>query len=277
MFVYGWTSYSYIHWIFPCIGLAMVGFGIQTVVAAACDYLEDAYADSDYAATAVGALAFLENIFGSFLPFASMSMYTHLGFQWASTLLGLVAVLISVGPMLFTWKGQWFRQRSPFMSSGGLSAPGLTISGQQRSRSTLALSTAGSGQQSQRSRSEVNLNADGRSSRRVTFSGHQSPHSRSEANLNSTGQRVPAIPAIPAIPNNTERTTIGRSASTPGNIEALEIENTSLKMYMMELQRQLRENGLEPKALLAVTSSGEQSQHSRSRSRSDVNLNVPGG
>jgi len=131
MFVYGWTSYPFIHWAAPCVGLVLVGFGIQTVVCAACDYLEDAYADSDYAATAVGALAFLENIFGSFLPLAAQSMYANLGFHWASSLLGILALMISCGPIAFLWTGGWFRRRSPFMASGGQSAPGMTISGNQ--------------------------------------------------------------------------------------------------------------------------------------------------
>lgn len=132
MFVYGWTSYKFIHWIAPSIGLAMVGFGIQTVVCAACDYLEDAYAPSDYGATAVSALAFLENIFGSFLPFAAYSMYSNLGFQWASTLLGILAAIISCGPLLFLFYGRWFRDRSPFMRTSGRSAAHITISGQQQ-------------------------------------------------------------------------------------------------------------------------------------------------
>lgn len=131
MFVYGWTSYSYIPWIAPAIGLAMVGFGIQTVVNAACDYLEDSYASSDYAASVVSALAFLENIFGSFLPLASQSMYTNLGFQWASSLLGFLALLISCGPVIFAWKGRSIRTRSKFMASGGFSEPRFAISGQQ--------------------------------------------------------------------------------------------------------------------------------------------------
>lgn len=130
MFVYGWTSYKYIHWLIPSIGLVMVGAGIQTVVCAACDYLEDAYASSDYGATAVSALAFLENIFGSFLPFAAHSMYKTLGFQWASSLVGILALIISFGPLLFLFKGRWFRDRSDFMSSNGSSAPGVALSGQ---------------------------------------------------------------------------------------------------------------------------------------------------
>lgn len=110
----------------------MVGFGIQTGVCAACDYVEDAYAASDYAASAVSGLAALENLFASFLPLAAKSMYDGLGFQWASSLLAFLALLITIGPAVFVWKGRWYRERSPFMSSGGQSGQHITVSGQQR-------------------------------------------------------------------------------------------------------------------------------------------------
>lgn len=119
MFVYAWTSYPNLPWIAPTIGLAMVGFGIQTVVSAAADYITDAYAASNYAASAISAVAFGENMTASFLPLAALKLYTNLGFQWASTLLAFLAMLLSFAPVLFIWKGRQFRARSPFMQSGG--------------------------------------------------------------------------------------------------------------------------------------------------------------
>ena len=119
MFVYAWTSYPQIPWIAPAIGLAMVGFGIQVVVSAVADYITDAYAPSDYAGSAVSAVAAGENVVAAFLPLAAQSMYTNLGFQWASTLLGLLALLLSFAPVIFIWKGRQLRARSPFMQAGG--------------------------------------------------------------------------------------------------------------------------------------------------------------
>ena len=46
-------------------------------------------------------------------------MYRELGNAWASTLLGLLAILLSLAPLLLIWKGRWFRERSPFMLSQG--------------------------------------------------------------------------------------------------------------------------------------------------------------
>lgn len=117
MFVYAWTDK--VHWILPTIGLAMVGFGMQMVLSAVADYLEDAYAASNYAASAIAACAAGENIFAGCLPLATSSMYTQLGNKWASTLLGCLALILSFAPLLIIWKGRWFRERSPFMLSKG--------------------------------------------------------------------------------------------------------------------------------------------------------------
>lgn len=119
MLVYAWTSYPWIPWICPAIGLALVGLGIQVVVSAVADYVIDAYAASGYGGSAISAVAFGENVVAGFLPLAAQSLYTNLGFQWASTLLAFVALLLSLAPVVFVWKGRWFRERSPFMQSSG--------------------------------------------------------------------------------------------------------------------------------------------------------------
>jgi MFS family permease len=119
MFVYAWTSYPSLPWIAPSIGLGMVGFGIQTVVSAVADYIEDAYAASGCAGSAISGVAAGENIVAGFVPLATQSMYRTLGFQWASSLLAFIALLLSMAPVIFVWKGRTFRERSPFMLSGG--------------------------------------------------------------------------------------------------------------------------------------------------------------
>jgi len=118
MLVYAWTSYPFVPWIAPAVGLAMVGFGIQIVISAAADYITDAYAASDYAGSAVSAVATGEYTIAAFLPLAAQSMYTNLGFHWASSLLAFLALSLGLAPVLFIWKGRQFRERSPFMQSG---------------------------------------------------------------------------------------------------------------------------------------------------------------
>lgn len=121
MFVYAWTAYPSLPWIAPAVGLGMVGFGIMIVITAVADYITDAYAASDYAASAIGAVAFGENMVAGFLPMAAQRLYTELGYHWASSLLGFLALLLSFAPVIFIWKGKSFRERSPFMVAGGKS------------------------------------------------------------------------------------------------------------------------------------------------------------
>ncbi|OGE57175.1 hypothetical protein PENARI_c002G02944 [Penicillium arizonense] len=113
MFTYAWTSYPYLPWIAPAIGLAMVGAGSVIVVTGISDYVVDAY--SKYAGSAIGIIATGENTLAAFLPLATMSMYSTLGLRWASTLLAFIALALSFAPILVLIWGKDIRARSPFM------------------------------------------------------------------------------------------------------------------------------------------------------------------
>lgn len=113
MFIYAWTSYPTLPWIAPVIGLGMVGTGSVIVVSGLADYIVDAYCK--YAGSVVAIIAACENVFSAFLPLAAASMYSHLGFQWASSLLALVSLTLAVVPVLMLVWGRQIRARSPFM------------------------------------------------------------------------------------------------------------------------------------------------------------------
>lgn len=112
-FWYGSASSPDLPWILPTVGLALVGFGIFTVVSAVSNYITDSYAR--FAASGLAAVAFGENVFAAFLPLATQSMYTNLGFQWASYALGFVSLALSFAPVVLLIWGKRFRERSPFM------------------------------------------------------------------------------------------------------------------------------------------------------------------
>jgi hypothetical protein len=113
MFWYGWSSYKSIHWIVPTLGIGCVGLGIYEIYMAVVNYLADAY--EKYAASALSAASLGRNTFGAFLPLASQALYTNLGFQWASSLLGFIGLVLSVVPVILLLKGPGVRARSPFM------------------------------------------------------------------------------------------------------------------------------------------------------------------
>ena len=114
IFWYGWTNYGFLPWILPSVGLGFIGFGTMVVMQAIMMYITDAY--TKYAGSASAAVCFGENVFAAFLPLSAMSIYTNLGFQWASSLLGFIALVLSFAPVVLVLKGEDIRRRSPFMS-----------------------------------------------------------------------------------------------------------------------------------------------------------------
>ncbi|KAK7962029.1 uncharacterized protein PG986_002854 [Apiospora aurea] len=113
MMVYAWAAYATVHWMVITLGLTMVGLGTTAVVISIANYLIDAY--SKYAASALAAVGLAENLSIAFLPLASSALYTGLGFQWASTLLGLVSLVLVATPFVVIKWGKEIRARSPFM------------------------------------------------------------------------------------------------------------------------------------------------------------------
>jgi len=115
LFVYAWTSFDFLPWIAPAMGIFLIGSGTTIVMNALTDYIVDAY--SQYAGSAVAAVILGENVFSAFLPFATQDMYERLGFNWASTLLGFVALALSCVPVLLVVWGKDIRARSQFMNA----------------------------------------------------------------------------------------------------------------------------------------------------------------
>jgi hypothetical protein len=118
LFWYGWASDADLPWILPSIGLAFIGFGSMTVMQAIMMYITDAY--QRYAASASAAVCFGENATAAFLPLAAASMYTNLGYKWASSLLAFIALAMSFMPIILIAKGREIRRNSPFMRRAAL-------------------------------------------------------------------------------------------------------------------------------------------------------------
>lgn len=111
-FIYGWTSQPEQEYTWPLLtlGLLLIGIGIMVIVQAVTTYITDCY--PNYANSAVSAVAFGENMFAAFLPLATKDMYNNLGFSWASSLLGFLAIGVSAGPLLLILFGPKIRNRS---------------------------------------------------------------------------------------------------------------------------------------------------------------------
>lgn len=114
LFWYGWSSFPYIHWVVPTVGLAFLGSGIMVIVTTVDLYITDSYAK--YAGSAISAVAFGENMFAAWLPLSALSMYTTLGFQWASSLLAFVGLILTLAPVCLLVKGEKIRKKSKFIA-----------------------------------------------------------------------------------------------------------------------------------------------------------------
>ena len=106
-FIYGWTSYSYIPFIAPCIGLAVLTGAIFTIYLAATQYVMDAY--GPYAASGVGSLSIVRNLCAGFWPLFINDFYDiDNGFRLAPTIIGIAALLFTATSYILFFLGESF-------------------------------------------------------------------------------------------------------------------------------------------------------------------------
>jgi len=111
-FIYAWTSFSYVHWTAPCIGLAVISASIYTIYLASFSYLADSYLI--YASSALSGQSLVRNLMATAFPLFAPQMYVKMNFRWASTLLGLLAGGLAPIPIILFFWGPKIRARSKF-------------------------------------------------------------------------------------------------------------------------------------------------------------------
>lgn len=110
LFWFGWTSYPSVHWIVPIIASAMFGAGIYIIILSILNYVVDSY--QTYSASALAGVILVRNIVGAGFPLFASQMYNKLGYEWASSLLGFIAILLVPIPFIFFYRGEIIRLRS---------------------------------------------------------------------------------------------------------------------------------------------------------------------
>jgi multidrug resistance protein len=68
LFMFGWSSFSNVHWIVPCVAVGIATVGIFAIYLSTFNYLADTY--HRYASSALAAQSFCRNILGMFGSFA---------------------------------------------------------------------------------------------------------------------------------------------------------------------------------------------------------------
>ncbi|KAL1976372.1 hypothetical protein VTN31DRAFT_2654 [Thermomyces dupontii] len=115
IFIFAWTTYPHVHWIAPIVGSAVFGIGNLLVFSGIFTFLVDAY--PLYAASALAANSFARSSFAGAFPLFGHSMYSRLGYNWASTLLAFLTLLMLPFPYIFFRYGKQIRKRSRFATS----------------------------------------------------------------------------------------------------------------------------------------------------------------
>ena len=112
LFWFGWTSYRSVHWIVPIIGSAFFGAGIYIIILSILNYVVDSY--QTYSASALAGVILVRNTVGAGFPLFATQMYNKLDYEWASSLLAFLGILLVPIPFVFFYKGRAIRLRSPW-------------------------------------------------------------------------------------------------------------------------------------------------------------------
>ncbi|KAJ3829780.1 major facilitator superfamily domain-containing protein [Lentinula raphanica] len=109
-FWFAWTSSPSISFWAPLIAGGAMGFGISWIFLSLFNYIIDTYLMT--AASALAANTVVRSLFGAGFPLFASQMYDKLGPQWASSLLGFIALAMVPIPFIFLKFGAKLRQRS---------------------------------------------------------------------------------------------------------------------------------------------------------------------
>lgn len=114
IFWLGWAGgyADKVHWIVPTIGAAPIGAGLILIFLPCLNYIIDCYLF--FAASALAGNTLLRSAFAAAFPLFARQMFVNMKIQWASTLLGCVALVLIPVPFLFFKFGKSLRQKSKY-------------------------------------------------------------------------------------------------------------------------------------------------------------------
>ncbi|TKA82819.1 hypothetical protein B0A55_01046 [Friedmanniomyces simplex] len=115
LFGFGWSTFPWVHWIVPIIFSSLFGLGNILVFGGAFTFLVECY--PLWAASALAANSFARSSFAAGFPLFGVQMYENLGYAWASSVLGFIALAMAPFPILFFRFGKRLRGRSRFAQS----------------------------------------------------------------------------------------------------------------------------------------------------------------
>lgn len=143
LFWFGWSGYQgeKVPWIAPTLSGLFTGFGIFSIFLCLLNYLVDAYLM--FAASALAGNTFMRSGFGAIFPLFATYMFDGMGIEWASTLLGCVALVLAPMPVIFLLYGKRIRGKSTFAP-----APDIALDKKRREARDMEANAGGESQPS---------------------------------------------------------------------------------------------------------------------------------
>lgn len=115
-FWFGWTSYPSVSYWAPLMAGVPLGCSIVFLFLGLFNYLIDAYLF--VAASALSAVTVIRSLFGAGFPLFASQMFNTLTPRWASTLLGLLAIVFGPIPFILRYYGHHLRKKSRYAPTG---------------------------------------------------------------------------------------------------------------------------------------------------------------
>lgn len=121
-FWFAWTSYPSVSLWAPLASGLLLGCGVCWIFLSLLNYIIDAY--MVVAASALASNTVIRSLFGAVFPLFANQMYNKLGAQWASSLLGFVALAMAPIPFVLSRYGPLLRVKSKYAPTDQSSSRG---------------------------------------------------------------------------------------------------------------------------------------------------------
>ncbi|KAH7890654.1 MFS polyamine transporter [Phlebopus sp. FC_14] len=113
IFWFGWSGhYASVPWYIPALSLIPLGASITLLFISFFTYIIDTY--MMFSASALAGHTIIRSAVSAAFPLFTVQMFTKLGSGWASTILGLVGLILAPSPFLFHRYGTLIRSKSKF-------------------------------------------------------------------------------------------------------------------------------------------------------------------
>ncbi|KAJ5488656.1 Citrinin biosynthesis cluster MFS transporter mrr1 [Penicillium diatomitis] len=112
LFWFGWTSDPSVPWGAQVVAGIPIGLGILVIFMQGLNYIIDVY--MMFANSAIAANTLIRSALGGAFPLFATQMYTNLGVDWASSVLGFITIAMIPIPILFFFYGARIRAMSRF-------------------------------------------------------------------------------------------------------------------------------------------------------------------